>query len=316
MNIAILNECFFNKTHLSRLKKLGILQVYKDTKTEEQTIKRIKDVDIAIVDQFVAPINKRVIESAPKLKLLALNSTSFSAVDLDFTKKRKIKVSNLPGFSKQAVAELAIGLMFAVNRKIALGDKIVRQEATELDPGNPEHQKFIGFDFKGKTLGIIGLGRIGSVVAQIGQAIGMKVIAYNRSPKNLAGVKMVTLDKLLKTSDIVSVHLSLSQETKNLLSKKEIGKLKSNTIIINVSPPTIIDQKALYDALVSRKIYGAGIDMFGAKKDDPLFQLDNVVLTPHCGSFTKEAFFENLPNMIVENVEAFAKGKPMNIVNE
>lgn len=313
MKIVVLNECFFNKDHLARLKKLGDMKIYNDTKTEEQVIERIKDADIVIADQFIAPLNKKVFESTKKLKFLALNAISYSSVDLNSANKKGITISNIPGFSKQSVAELVIGLMFAVGRNIVIGDKTSREGPIELDPGNNNHKKFIGFDFKGKTLGIIGLGKIGSVVAKLCMALEMKAIAYNRSNKNMKGVEMVSLENLLKNSDVVSITLPSTPETRNLLGRKEIEKMKKDSILISISERSVIDIKAVYEALSSGKIYGAGFDM-KVEKNDPLTKLDNVVITPHCGSFTKESFFEILPEMIVNNVESFVKGKPINLV--
>jgi len=316
MKIAILNECFFDKQHIEWLKKFGDVVICKDTDSEEKTIERLQDVDIAIGDQFIAKFSKKVLESAQKLKLLALNTISFAYVDLKTASERGITVSNVPGFSKQAVAEFAIGLMFAVNRKIAFGDRLMRKTPFELDPGNKDHQKFIGFDMKGKTLGVVGLGNIGSVVAQLGMSFGMKVVAFNRGPKKINGVRMLALAELLKVSDVVSVHIALNTDTKGIISNKEFELMKPNAILINTSQPEIVNTESLYDALKSDRISGAAIDIGTMiKPDHPLFKLENVVLTPHAGSFTNESFFVNLPKMIVENVESFVKGKPINVVS-
>ena len=206
--------------------------------------------------------------------------------------------------------------MFAVNRKIAFGDRLMRENPFELDPGNKEHHKFIGFDFKEKTLGVIGLGNIGTVVARIGIALEMNVVAFNRSRKTVNGVKMLGLNELLKRSDILSIHLPLTDDTRNLISSKEFELMKANAILINTSQPEIVNIEALYNALKSNRLLGAGMDIGTMiKADHPLFKLDNVVLTPHEGSFTRESFFVILPEMIVENVEAFVKRKPINLVN-
>jgi len=316
MKIAILNECFFKQGHIDRLKKLGEIVSYKDTDNEEKTIHRLQNIDIAIADQFIAKFNKNVLENVKKLKLLALNTTSFAYVDLKTANARGIKVSNLPGFSKQSVAEFAIGLMFAVNRKIAFGDRFMREAPFELDPGNKDHQKFIGFDIKGKTLGVIGLGNIGTVVAQLGLSLGMNVVAFNRSSKKIRGVKMLNLNEVLKVSDVISIHLALNSDTKNLISNEEFELMKPNSILINTAQPEIVNTEALYNAIKSNKISGVGIDIGTMiKTDHPLFKLENVVITPHAGSFTEESFFVNLPRMIIENVESFVKGKPINVVN-
>src|SRR3989338_2469922 len=174
----------------------------------------------------------------------------------------------------------------------------MRQKPTEPDPGNKEDQKLIGFEMKGRTLGIVGLGKIGSATAELGMGFGMNVIAYTRTFKKVKGVKMVSKEELLRTSDVISLHVPLSSETKNLISKKDIELMKPNSILINTTRPEVVDMKALYDALKQNKIYGAGLDYGGSiKPDDNILKLDNVVFTPHIGSFTKEAFFENLPNM-------------------
>lgn len=316
MKISILNECFFNNQHIKRLEKIGQVIVYKDTSTEKDAIERMKDADIVIGDQFIVKFDKNVLDSSKKLKLLALNTTSFAYIDLKTASIKGIKVSNIPGFSKQSVAELAIGLMFAVNRKIAFGDRLMREKPFELDPGNENHRRFIGFDIKGKTLGVMGLGNIGKVVAQLGLALGMNVVAFNRSNKVLAGVKMVDLNELLKISDVISINLPLTSETKNLISDKEFKLMKHNAILVNTAQPEIVNIDSLYNALKSNTISGAAIDVGTMiKPGHSLFKLENVVLTPHEGSFTEESFFINLPEMIVNNVESFVKGKPINIVN-
>jgi len=315
MKIAILNECFFTDEHIKRLKKLGEVTIYDDTDTEEKTVQRLKNIDVAIGDQFIAKFNKNVLGKS-SIKHLALNTTSFGYVDIESASKQKIKVSNTPGFSKQSVAELVIGLMFSVNRKIALGDRLMRNKPLELDPGNKNDQRFIGFEIKGKTLGVLGLGNIGSIVAELGIALGMNVVGFNRTPKKIKGVKLMKLNELLKISDVISINLPLNSETKNMITAKEFNLMQKNAILINTSQPEIVNSEALSGALKSGKISGAGLDVgMMINFESPLFKLENVVFTPHLGSFTEEAFFKNLPDMIVANVEAFVKGKPINLVN-
>lgn len=315
MKIAVLNEFFLNEKHLARLKALGEVEVFGDTTTQEQAIERLKGVDIALGDCFIAPFNKDILGSTDNLKLLVLNSTGFDLVDLEAANAKGIKVANAPGFSTDAVAELAIGLMFAVNRKIVLGDKAMRSEPFEADPSNREHDKFWGFDLKRKTLGIIGLGKIGTRAAEIGQGLGMKVIAFNRTPKQIEGVELVTLEEVLKRSDVVSVHLALNSETENLISKRELGLMKPTAIIINTGGSRLVITKDLLEVLQTREIAGAGIDTLGITKDNPILKLENIVLTPHIGSSTEESWKINLPEIAVSNVESFAKGTPQNLVN-
>lgn len=316
MRIAVLNECFFSDRHIMALRKLGQLSIYTDTDTEEKTISRMKGADIVIGDQFIAKFGRRVLEQAKKTRLLALNTTSFSYVDLEAADRLGISVANTPGFSKESVAELAIGLIFAVNRKISLMDRLMRDSPLELDPGKVEHQRFMGFELRGKTLGVIGLGRIGRIVAQLGNSLGMEVVAFNRSPRRFKGVRMVSMGRLLAISDVISVNLPLNPSTKGLISKKSFESMKRGAVLVSTSIAETMDMGALRNALREGKLAGAGLD-FGASisKGDPLLRMDNVVLTAHAGSFSREAFFVALPEMIVNNVESFVKGKPANIVN-
>ncbi|MBI4919278.1 3-phosphoglycerate dehydrogenase, partial [archaeon] len=277
MRIAVLNDCFFAKSHLERLKKLGKLVIYENTTNESDAIKRLSDVDIGIADCFITPLNKKVLESTNKLKLLAVNSTGYDLVDIAAAKKKGIKVSNVPNFGTDSVAEQAIALMFAVNRNIVLGDSVFRKTLLEIDPGNIEHKKFWGFNFRGKTMGVIGLGNIGTRVAELAQGLGMKVIAYNRSPKKIKGVTLMTLKEVLKLSDVVSINLALSKETQNIIGEKELNLMKHNAILINTARGKHVDTEALFKALQNKKIAGAGLDVVAdINPNHPILKLDNV----------------------------------------
>lgn len=317
MKIVVLNECFLNEDHLKKLKKLGQVEIFENTDSEELAINRLKGAEIAIIDGFICPPTSRVLESPDNLKLIVLPHTGYFMVDLEAANKRSIKVANAPGFSKEAVAEMVVGLMFAVNRKIPLMDRDMRKSPFDSDPGSVEQQnKYWGFDIKGKTMGIIGLGRIGSTVAELALGLGMKVIANNRSPKQMGGVEMVNLDELLKRSDVVSINVPSGKDTKDIISKKKLNLMKPTAILINVDQGEQVDTEALYKVLKEKKIGGAGLDQVaGLTKEHPILKLDNVIFTPHAGSSTNESFRENLPELVVSAVEAFIKGKPINIVN-
>lgn len=317
MKIGILNECFLNEKHLQRLRALGEVVIFENTKTEDEAIERVKGLDVAIWDGFLCPPAAKVLKSTDKLKLIVLPHTGYFMVDVEMANKKGIKVANAPGFSKQAVAELVIGLMFAVNRKIPLMDRDTRENPFESDPGNVEHQnRYWGFDIKGKTMGIIGLGRIGSTVAELASGLGMHVIAHNRSPKTMNGVEMVSKEEVFRSSDVVSINVTSGAETKNLISQKELDIMKSTAILINVDQGPMVDTEALYDALKNKKIGGAGLDQVaGLTKDHPLLTLNNVVFTGHAGSSTNESFRENLPELVVSAVEQFVKGSPKNLIN-
>jgi len=318
MKTVVLNECFLNNDHIKRLRDLGNLEVFNNTESEDQALERLQGADIAIMDGFICPPTTKLLESVDRLKLIVLPHTGYFMVDLETANKKGIKVVNSPGFSKEAVAEMVIGLMFAVNRKIPLMDRDMRKSPFDSDPGNIEQQqRYWGFDIKGKTIGVIGLGRIGSTVAELALGLGMKVIANNRSPKSMGGVEMVSLEELLKKSDVVSINVTSGVETENIISEKELSLMKQTAILINVDQGKQVETEALYNALKEKKIGGAGLDQVaGLTKDHPILKLDNVVFTPHAGSSTNESFRVNLPELVVSAVEAFVKGKPINLINE
>ena len=317
MKIGILNECFLNEKHLSRLKALGEVVIFENTKSEDEAIKRLKGVDIAIIDGFICPPTAKVLEGTDKLKLIVLPHTGYFMIDMEAAKKKAIKVANAPGFSKQAVAELVIGLMFAVNRKIPLMDRDMRKNPFDSDPSNVEQQnRYWGFDIKGKAMGVLGLGRIGSTVATLALGLGMKVIANNRSPKTMEDVEMVSKEEVLKRADVISINVTSGSDTEKFISKKELDLMKPTAILINVDQSKQVDTEAIYQALKEKRIAGAGLDQVaGLTKDHPMLKLDNVVFTPHAGSSTNESFRENLPELVVSAIEQFIKGSPKNLVN-
>ncbi len=317
MKIAVLNECFLSDDHLARLKNLGEVIVFPNTTTEEEAVERLKGVDVAIWDGFLCAPTAKVLNTTNDLKLIVLPHSGFFMVDFETANKKGIKVANAPGFSKQAVAELVIGLMFAVNRKIPLMDRNMRENPFDSDPGNVEHQnKYWGFDIKGRTMGVIGLGRIGSTVATLALGLGMKVLANTRSPKTMDGVEMVSKEDLLKRSDVISINVTSGAETKNLISKTELDMMKPGAILINVDQAAQVDTEALYNALKARKIGGAGLDQVaGLTKDHPLLKLDTVVFTGHAGSSTNESFRVNLPELVLSAVEGFVGNNPKNLIN-
>lgn len=307
---------FLKDEHISRLKKLGDLEIFTDTTTEQQAIDRSKDAEILAVDCFITPLTKQFFDNIPSVKYLTLNSTGYDPVDIQAAKTNNILISDIPGFSTEAVAEQAITLMFATTRHLVQLDKKVHEKPYEIDPADTSQLPFLGFNLQGKTLGIIGLGRIGQRVAEIAKSIGMTILAYNRSPKDIQGVRQVSLEELLRESDIVSLHVPLNTESDNLIGAKELSLMKPHTIIINTARGKVIDAQALADAIRNKKIGGAGIDTLAQwDKSNPLLFLENVIITPHSAWYTRESF-ENLANEVVENVESFAKGQPKNLITE
>ena len=315
MKITILNESFLKESHLNTLRSFGELVIYENTDTEEKAIERLKGSQIAIADCFIAPLNSKVFNSTESLKLLVINSTGYELVDNVTAKSKEIQVANIPEFSTESVAEQAIALMLAVSRKIPTADTAMKSSPFQIDPANQEQRKYLGFNLQGKTLGIVGLGSIGSRVAQIGIGFGMKVLAFNRSQKYIDGVKQVSLEELLKESDVVSLHTPLTPETENIINSKRLQMMKSTAIIINTAHGELIDEPALVYVLQSGKIAGAGLDTISQwNESNPLLKLDNVVLSPHSAFFTNESL-NNCADIIVANVKSYIEGKAINIVN-
>lgn len=308
MKIVVTNWSGLSDAHIEQLKKHGDVEVFSDT-TNDNYAERLKEADVAVIDCFLTPVTEELLSNTPNLKYFTINSTGYDNVDVEALKAAGVVASNVPTFSTGAVAELAIGLMFATVRKIPLGDKDFRSGFYETDPGTPEMEKYQGFNLEGKTLGVVGLGNIGTRIAEIGKGIGMNVVAYNRSEKNVPGVSMVSLEELMKESDVVIVALALTKETEGVISKELIGMMKETAYVISIAGMPIFDQEALKEALNSESIAGAGLDT----ARESFVGVKNTVLTPHIGYDTEESI-ENMANIIVGNIEAYISGNPIHTI--
>jgi glycerate dehydrogenase len=245
-----------------------------------------------------------LMETLPKLKGLALDTTSFGWVDLEYCKKRNIPVCNVPGYSRESVAELALTFLLGLSLKLFLADKRTQKGKFVLEGGN---------ELKGKTLGVIGLGSIGSRVAELGNSVGMKVIAYNRSDKNIAGVDMKTLDEVIAESDFISLHVTHTDENKDIINKEQISKMKDGVNIVNTADRDLVNEADLAEALTSGKVAGyayEGEDL----ENTPLARVENAFGFKSIAWYTKEAR-QNLVKIWVENITALAEGTPQNIVS-
>jgi D-3-phosphoglycerate dehydrogenase len=243
--------------------------------------------------------------------MISIWATTCHYADLDAAKKRNITVTHVPGYATESVAEHTFTLLLAAVRKLPQADQHVRQ-------GNFDWRPFGGTELYGKTLGIIGTGSIGIRVAEIAKAFKMRTLGYDKYPNTkkaeAIGLKYVTLETLLKESDFITIHVTLTPETESLLTRKELDSMKRGAVVINTSQGKVIDGKALIAALKSGKISYAGLDVFDKEppdKDNPLFKLDNVVLSPHIGFHTIEAI-KRCTDICIENVMKFLEGKPQN----
>lgn len=313
MKIVIFNpKDSFSSEQQKQLSSFGEI-VYTKTREElplEKLIKMASGAEVIGVDPdplggFEKAKEKltEIMKSLPNLKSVCLSTTSFGWIDLDYAKKRNISVSNVPGYSKESVAESALAFLLGAAKRIFISDRRTQNGKYELTRG---------FELRGKTLGVIGLGSIGSAMANLATGIGMNVIAFNRSPKKMKGVKMVSLDMLLKKSDAISLHTTHEKANNNLLSSKEIGKMKKGVIVVNTVDRELIDENAMAKALKTGQV-----DTYVYEGEDlihtPLARLENSIGFKGFAWFTKEAL-ENLYTIWVGNFSAAVIGKPRNRV--
>jgi len=284
---------------------------------KEIIIEKIKDCE-GILTLLTDKIDAEIMDNAPKLRVISNYAVGYDNIDVKSATQRGIMVTNTPGVLTETTADLAFALILATARRIVEADKFTR--SGKWKSWGP--MLFLGRDVYGATLGIIGLGRIGQAVVRRAKGFNMKVIYYSRKRKEDVerelGVEYRELHSLLKEADIVSIHTPLTEETYHLIGEKELSLMKPTAILINTARGAVVDQKALYKALKERRIFGAGLDVYEKEPieaDDPLLELDNVVLLPHIGSASVETRGK-MARMAAENLLAGLRGeRPPNLVN-
>lgn len=265
---------------------------YRDRKEDAATlIERMKDAEVVIVSNI--KIGADILSQCPKLKMLDVAFTGLDHIDLDYCQAHNIEVKNASGYATEGVAELAIGLMLDVYRHITALDADIRQGGTR--------NNFLGKELRGKRVGIVGTGAIGIRTALLLQCFGCEVVAWSRSQKAdiLAhNIPYVTLEELMSTCDIISLHVPLTKETHHLISRELLEKCKPTAVIINTARGNVVDIDALADLLNAGKLGGAGIDVYEKEpplaESHPLFSAPNCVLVPHVGYATREAFDDRI----------------------
>jgi phosphoglycerate dehydrogenase-like enzyme len=316
MNFAILNDYQGAASALAcmeRLRACGEVLSFRHPMTsEDELINALRDVHILIPIRERTRLTARVLEALPSLEMIAQTGSNAPHLDIDAATRRGIVVCISGGSGGQSTAELTFALMLAVMRRIP-------QEHQALRAGHWQTSQ--GVELHGKTLGIIGLGRIGSRVAHIAQAFGMRVLAtgFTLTPERAMahGVRMASLEDLLARSDVVSIHLRLSERSDNLIGRQELRLMKPTAYLINTARGSIVNETALIEALRHRRLAGAGLDVFAEEPIDPgnlLLQLDNVVCTPHLGFVTQETY-EQMFGGAVENIVNYVDGHPTNVQN-
>ncbi|HII60186.1 glyoxylate reductase [Pyrococcus horikoshii] len=298
------------------------VEVWGDEKEipREILLKKVKEVD-ALVTMLSERIDKEVFENAPKLRIVANYAVGYDNIDIEEATKRGIYVTNTPDVLTDATADLAFALLLATARHVVKGDRFVRSGEWKKR-GVAWHPKwFLGYDVYGKTIGIIGLGRIGQAIAKRAKGFNMRILYYSRTRKEEVerelNAEFKPLEDLLRESDFVVLAVPLTRETYHLINEERLKLMKKTAILINIARGKVVDTNALVKALKEGWIAGAGLDVFEEEPyyNEELFKLDNVVLTPHIGSASFGAR-EGMAELVAKNLIAFKRGEiPPTLVN-
>ena len=297
------------------LNQFGQVTLYQKTESEEEAISRIGDHEIVLTNKV--PITESLLAACSNIKLICIQATGYNIVDTAACAKRGIPVCNVPDYGTAAVAQFTLALMLELCHRIGLHDTVVHE-------GKWCRSKTFCFwdtpqmELGGKTLGIIGFGRIGQATAKLARAFGMQVIACSRTRKNTdPDVEYVDMDTLLARSDFVSLHCPLFAENTRMVNGEFISKMKDGAFLINTARGGLLDEQAVADALAAGKLAGAAVDVVTEepmKTYNPLLACPNCIITPHIAWAPKESR-QRLLDCCVENIRAFLRGKPQNVVN-
>ena len=297
-------------TLLAGLQALGQVRVIPETPQEVGQLRYLfRSHEVLVLDPVPYVFISRQVLEGSSLRFITVTTSGFDHLDVKAVHACEILVSNVPSYAREAVAEHTVGLLLALFRKICSADLLVRSGGFDFRP-------FLGTEIAGKTFGIVGLGEIGSRVAQLAQAFGARVIASDIRPRQMLGVEMVLLRQLLEESDIVSLHADLNPTSIGLLGPRQLSWMKPSAVLVNTARGRLVDEKALVEALRGGKIAGAALDVLTVEKagnKNPLWDLSNVVLSPHVAFCTREALVGR-NQMVLENVQGYLKGSPVHLV--
>jgi len=319
MKIVILDGYTENPGDLSwaQIEQFGELTVYDRTPHDEaEIIRRIADAEVVFTNK--TPVSRAVFEACPGIKYVSVLATGYNIVDVQAARERDISVSNVPAYGTAAVGQFAIALLLELCHHVAHHSQAVHE-------GRWEHNADWCFwdyplvELDGKTLGIIGFGRIGQTTGRIAKAMGMRVLAHSRSerPEGREIAEYVDLDTLLARSDVIALHCPLFPETEKIINAGTISKMRDGVMIINNSRGQLIDEQALADALNSGKVAAAGLDVVSTEPirgDNPLLTAKNCLITPHISWAPKEAR-QRIMDCSEKNLRAYLEGEPVNVVN-
>lgn len=313
--VVVVNASKMNYDHLLDFSVLSNdVQVYDDS-TNEEVIERIQGARVVVTKEL--PVGADLLSQFPdSVKLIVEAGTGYNNIDLDAARAKGITVCNIPAYSTERVAHTVIMMLLNFS-------STMQQQIGMLAKGDRSNfTKYLQVshtEVNGKTLGVVGAGHIGMEVIKVAKALGMNILVHTRTPKaDGDGIRYVSLDELLENSDYITLHCPLNEQTKHMINKDTIAKMKSSAIIINTGRGALINEADLCEALAAKRIAGAGLDVQEVEppaEDSPLYTLDNVIITPHMGWKGLETR-QRLVGIIRDNVQAFFKGEPINVVSK
>ena len=313
--VVVVNASKMNYDHALDFSILSNdVQVY-DNSTNEELIERIQGARVVVTKEL--PVNAELLSQFPDtVKLIVEAGTGYNNIDLNAAKERGITVCNIPAYSTERVAHTVIMMILnfasTMQKQIGMLAKGDRSNFTK-------YLQVSHTEVNGKTLGVVGAGHIGMEVIKVAKALGMNILIHTRTPKaDGDGIRYVSLDELLENSDYITLHCPLNDQTKYMINKETIAKMKPSAVIVNTGRGPLINEADLCEALAAKRIAGAGLDVQEVEppaEDSPLYTLDNVIITPHMGWKGLETR-QRLVGIIRDNVQAFFKGEPINVVSK
>lgn len=316
MNIVVLDGCTLNPGDLSwePLEALGNCVIYERTRSEE-TVARARAAEIILTNKVI--LDRTVLQQLPALQYVGVTATGYNIVDVAAARERQIVVTNVPAYSTPSVVQMTFALLLELTHHVGDHARSVRAGRWSACP-DFSFQECPLIELNGLTLGIVGFGAIGRGVADVAQALGMDVLVQTRHvPAEPAEqVQFVTLDHLLRSSDVVSLHCPLTPETRHLINADRLALVPPSAFLINTSRGPLVDEPALAEALNTGQLAGAAMDVLSTEPpppDHPLLHARNCVITPH-HAWATSAARERLMRVTVDNVRAFLEGKPRNVV--
>ncbi|MCI5625841.1 MAG: D-2-hydroxyacid dehydrogenase [Clostridiales bacterium] len=320
MKIVVLDGYTENPGDLSwaELEKLGQLTVYDRTAYGESPLiaQRIGDAEVIVTNK--TPISQQTLEQCPNLKLIAVLATGYNVIDCAAARKKGISVVNVPTYGTASVSQYSIALLLEICHHIGHHDQSVHA-GNWANNADWCYWDYPLIELEGKTMGIIGFGRIGQAEGRIARALGMRVLAYDLYPSDSGRAigAYVDLDALYRQSDVISLHCNLTPENTRMINKDSIAKMKDGVILINNARGQLIDEQDVADALNSGKLAAAGLDVVYTepiREDNPLLKAKNCIITPHISWAPKESR-QRIMDVTAENIRAFLAGRPQNVVN-